>query len=43
MDFEYYGDAYDETTEAAPAVKAVANVNGEDPTTDTEAHPKEKR
>ena len=31
-----------ETSEAALALKAVANAIGEDPTTDTEAHPQEK-
>ena len=42
VDFEYYGDTYDETSEAAPGVKAVANVNGEDPTRKMTAAPRNK-
>ena len=41
-DSEDYEESHDETTEAAPTLKAVASANGEDPTTDTEAHLKEK-
>ena len=41
-DFDDQEETLDETSEAAPAVLAAKNKDGEEPTTDTEAHLKKK-